>query len=135
MRPTGPVVRTCSVCHDVHVEAHGVHLGCRRLSWGGLGLRLGRSEELLLRRLLLVPAGARLTSADLVDCIYGHREDGGPEWAGTLTRVIVGRLRAKLAKAHAPVQAGGRRQATGRGAQPAYWLEVKTAREDASAGT
>lgn len=55
----------------------------------------GKLEVVLFNAVAERPYG--VTSAELVDILYGHRRDGGPEWAANSISVILHRLNKKIA--------------------------------------
>jgi DNA-binding response OmpR family regulator len=55
-----------------------------------------RQHDVLLR--LRQARGGRVTSEHLVDCLYGHMGDGGPEEAQNCISLFVMRIRPKIAE-------------------------------------
>lgn len=57
--------------------------------------RVTRDMARVLRRLLEAP-GVTVTTADLLEALYGDREDGGPDGAEAVLHQYVSRLRREL---------------------------------------
>lgn len=59
-----------------------------------------REKELISangRRLLgALASGEPVSVPDLVDAVYGHRPDGGPNWAESSVRVLIWRTQKNL---------------------------------------
>jgi DNA-binding response OmpR family regulator len=78
------------------IESHGLTM-CRTKRWAtfeGRGIALSPRETEVLWT--LVVTGRRLSSDDLIDCLYGENANGGPDDAAGCISQFIHRLRHKL---------------------------------------
>ena len=62
--------------------------------------------QLLVVEYLLIWRGRRCEATDILEYMYGDREDGGPEWARSGLGVNIFRLRKKLGAGFIETQQG-----------------------------
>ena len=64
-----------------------------QLKYDGRTIHLSRSEGAILSRLA---SGRSVPMRDVIDSLYGHREDGGPDDPENTIKVMACKLRKKL---------------------------------------
>lgn len=96
------ILRRCNSCDHMAAdfEAFSLCVKCRALRWYCTKMRLSKNRAALLHSLATSKAGRSIS--ELVDAVYGDREDGGPLTANLCIRVTIRRLRLALFDIGAP---------------------------------
>lgn len=101
------ILRRCPSCNSVRLEGlFTVCKACSVLTWPGRRVQLGPVGILIVERLALAHGFVR--TPDIVEHVYGGREDGGPLTAERCIRDVVGRVRATLRGRGAPFEIIGK---------------------------
>lgn len=96
------ILRRCPSCHSIRLEGlFTLCKACRVVTWPGRRVRLAPVATLVLERLALAPG--YVTTDELVEHVYGGREDGGPLTANNCVYRAVGQIRALMISRGAPV--------------------------------
>lgn len=101
-------IRSCKRCAGAHVASDAAAVTCLGshhavIQWDGGAAPVTRQQAQLMAALFVRP-GCIVSTADLIDHLWGHDAEGGPLGAPNHVHVVLCRLRAKLAAAAFPGQ-------------------------------
>lgn len=102
------ILRTCHICRAARFEGlFSVCATCRVLTWPGRRIPLGAISALVLERLAM--ARGYVSTAELIDYVYGEREDGGPLTADGCIHRAIWEIRRRMAGKIAPFRIENRK--------------------------
>lgn len=96
------ILRRCPSCASIRLEGlFTLCRTCRVVTWPGRRIELPPTAALVLERIALAPGF--VSTPEIIDHVYGDREDGGPLYASDCVHRAAGQIRTRMIARGAPV--------------------------------